>query len=80
MKQTFKVRLSGRGPSGVWTFLPVPFGVGEKFASRAGVAVAGTTNNFPFSNTLVVEGYGTHSTMASKPHAWREDICVKYGS
>jgi len=66
MKQTFKVRLLGRGPKGAWTFLPIPFDVEEEFGSRARVAVAGTINNHPFRNTLMPEGDGTHSMMVSK--------------
>lgn len=66
MKQTFKVRLQGRGPKGAWTFLPIPFDVEQKFGSRARVAVAGTINNHPFRNALMPEGDGTHSMMVSK--------------
>jgi hypothetical protein len=66
MKQTFKVRLTGRGPSGAWTFLPIPFDVEQEFGSRAQVAVAGTINSHPFRNTLMPEGDGTHSMMVSK--------------
>jgi hypothetical protein len=66
MKQTFKVRLIGRGPNGAWTFLPIPFDVEQKFGTRARVAVAGTINNQPFRNSLMPGGDGTHSMMVSK--------------
>jgi len=66
MKQTFKVRLLGRGPNGAWTFLPIPFDVEREFGSKARVAVAGTINNHPFRNSLMPEGDGTHSMMVSK--------------
>jgi Bacteriocin-protection, YdeI or OmpD-Associated/Domain of unknown function (DUF1905) len=66
MKQTFKARLSGRGPNGAWTFLPIPFDVEKEFGSRARVAIAGTINNYPFRNTLMPEGDGTHSMMVNK--------------
>jgi hypothetical protein len=66
MKKAFKVRLIGRGPKGSWTFLPIPFDVKQVFGSRARVAVAGTINNYPFRNTLMPEGDGTHSMMVNK--------------
>ena len=66
MKQTFKVRLIGRGPKEAWTFLPIPFDVEQEFGSRARVAVAGTINKFAFRNSLMPEGDGTHSMMVSK--------------
>ena len=56
----------GRGPKGAWTFLPIPFDVAQAFGSRARVAVAGTINNFPFRNSLMPEGDGTHSMVVSK--------------
>lgn len=66
MKKAFKVRLIGRGPSGAWTFLPIPFDVEKVFGTRARVAVSGTINKHPFRNTLMPEGDGTHSMMVNK--------------
>jgi Domain of unknown function (DUF1905)/Bacteriocin-protection, YdeI or OmpD-Associated len=66
MKQTFKVRLTGRGPKGAWTFLPIPFDVEREFGSKARVPVTGTINKHPFRNSLMPEGDGTHSMMVNK--------------
>jgi hypothetical protein len=66
MKQVFKARLEGRGPSGAWTFLPIPFNVEKEFGSKALVRVAGTINGSPFRNSIMPEGDGTHSMMVSK--------------
>lgn len=66
MKQVFKARLEGRGPSGSWTFLPIPFNVEKAFGSKAQVRVAGTLNACPFRNSLMPEGDGTHSMMVNK--------------
>jgi hypothetical protein len=66
MKQVFEAHLEGRGPSGAWTFLPIPFNVEKVFGSRARVPVAGTINGFPFANSLMPEGDGRHSMMVSK--------------
>jgi len=62
----FKAKLTSRGPSGAWTFLEIPFNVEEAFGSKARVAVAGTMNGFPFQNSLMPRGDGTHSMMVSK--------------
>jgi hypothetical protein len=66
MKQTFKAKLIGKGPTGSWTFLPIPFSVEEKFGSKAQVPVCGTINGHPFRNSLMPEGDGTHLMMVSK--------------
>ena len=66
MKQTFKSRLAARGPGGAWTFMQVPFDVHKVFGTHARVAVAGTINGFPFRNSLMPEGDGTHSMMVNK--------------
>lgn len=66
MKKTFQAKLVGRGPGGAWTFLPVPFNVEKVFGSKARVAVKGTMNGFPFRNSLMPEGNGTHSMMVNK--------------
>jgi Bacteriocin-protection, YdeI or OmpD-Associated/Domain of unknown function (DUF1905) len=55
-----------KGPGGAWTHLPVPFDVNEVFGSKARLLVAGTINGFPFRNSLMPEGDGTHSMMVSK--------------
>jgi len=66
MKQRFKARLEGRGPSGAWTFLPIPFHVESVFGRKARVPVSGTINGHPFRNSLMPEGDGSHSMMVSK--------------
>lgn len=66
MKQVFQTRLVGRGPSGAWTFLNVPFNVNEVFGRKSRVPVTGTINGFPFRNSLMPEGDGTHSMMVNK--------------
>ncbi|WP_420239332.1 DUF1905 domain-containing protein [Telmatobacter bradus] len=66
MKQEFKAVLVAKGPKGAWTYLSAPFDVQEVFGSKARVAVAGTINGFPFRNSLMPEGDGTHSMMVSK--------------
>lgn len=66
MVKRFKARLEGRGPTGSWTFLPIPFDVKEAFGSRARVAVTGTINGAPFRNSVMPEGDGTHAMMVRK--------------
>jgi hypothetical protein len=66
MKQKFEAKLTARGPGGAWTFLYVPFSVEEVFGSKARVAVAGTINGFPFRNSLLPMGDGTHRMAVSK--------------
>jgi hypothetical protein len=66
MQQTFKAKLTAKGPKGAWTFLPVPFDVAEVFGTKAHVPVAGTINGFAFRNSLMPEGDGTHSMMVGK--------------
>jgi len=55
-----------KGPGGAWTYLPIPFDVNQVFGSKARLSVAGTINGFPFRNSLMPEGDGTHSMMVSK--------------
>ena len=55
-----------KGPGGAWTYLPIPFDVHQVFGTRSRVAVAGTMNGFPFRNSLLPEGDGTHSMMVNK--------------
>jgi hypothetical protein len=66
MKQKFEAKLIGRGPGNAWTFLPIPFDVQKTFGSKARVAVVGTINGFPFRNSLMPEGDGTHAMMVNK--------------
>jgi hypothetical protein len=66
MEKTFEARLTVRGPKGAETFLPVPFDVREAFGTPARVAVKGTINGFPFRNSLMPEGDGTHCMMVGK--------------
>lgn len=56
--QTFTTTLIGRGPSGAWTHMDVPFSVEEAFGTRARVAVRGTINGFPFRSSLMPRGKG----------------------
>jgi hypothetical protein len=66
MRQEFTATLMAKGPGGAWTYLPIPFDVHSVFGSKARVAVAGTLNGFPFRNSLMPEGDGTHSMMVGK--------------
>lgn len=66
MPQIFETALIARGPGGAWTFLVVPFSVEAVFGTRARLPVAGTINGFPFRNSLMPEGDGTHSMTVSK--------------
>ena len=66
MEKNFEARLTARGPKGAWIFLPVPFDVKDAFGKKARVPVKGAINGFPFRNSLVPEGDGTHCMMVSK--------------
>ena len=66
MTKSFEARLMAKGPGGAWTYLPIPFDVQQAFGSRSRVAVMGTLNGFPFRNSLMPEGDGTHSMMVGK--------------
>jgi Domain of unknown function (DUF1905)/Bacteriocin-protection, YdeI or OmpD-Associated len=66
MKHKFEAKLQGKGPGSAWTFLPIPFDVQKAFGSKARVPVVGTINGFPFRNSLMPEGDGTHSMMVNK--------------
>jgi hypothetical protein len=66
MKRKFEAKLQGKGPGTAWTFLPIPFDVQKAFGSKARVPVMGTINGFPFRNSLMPEGDGTHSMMVNK--------------
>jgi hypothetical protein len=63
MPRKFTAQLIARGPKGAWTFLEIPFDVEKAFGSRARVAVVGTINGFPFQNSLMPQGDGTHAMM-----------------
>jgi hypothetical protein len=56
-QRVFTGTLASKGPRGALTFLSIPFSV-EK--------VSGTLNGFPFRNSLMPEGDGTHSMMVGK--------------
>jgi len=62
----FETTLVSRGPGGAWTYISVPFDVHKVFGTRARVPVIGTMNGFPFRNSLMPEGNGTHCMMISK--------------
>jgi hypothetical protein len=66
MKQEFAAKLMSKGPGGAWTYLPIPFDLHKVFGTKARVSVSGTLNGFPFHNSLMPEGDGTHSMMVSK--------------
>ncbi|MBV8279548.1 MAG: DUF1905 domain-containing protein [Verrucomicrobia bacterium] len=66
MKQKFEAKRIARGPGNAWTFLPIPFDVQKAFGSKARVPVVGTINGFPFRNSLMPEGDGTHAMMVNK--------------
>jgi hypothetical protein len=66
MKKKFEAELTSRGPGGAWTFLYIPFSVEEVFGSKARVSVSGTINGFPFRNSLLAMGDGTHRMAVSK--------------
>ena len=62
----FVGRLTARGPGGAWTFLPIPFSVEGEFGTKSRVSVSGTINGFPFRNSLMPNGDGTHSMTVSR--------------
>lgn len=64
--QKFETKLLPRGPKGAWTYIVVPFSVLEVFGSKAMVPVTGTINGFPFRNSLMPAGDGTHLMGISK--------------
>jgi hypothetical protein len=49
----FKAQLAGRGPSGAWTYLQVPFSVPEVFGRKGQVPVRATINGFTYRNSLI---------------------------
>ncbi len=65
-KMTFETKLISSGPKGAWTFMDVPFNVHEVFGTKGRVPVAGTMNGFPFRNSVMPEGDGTHRMMVGK--------------
>jgi hypothetical protein len=66
MEKKFETRLTAQGPKGAWTILPIPFDVKEAFGTKARVPVKGTINGFPFRNSVMPEGNGTHRMMVGK--------------
>jgi hypothetical protein len=63
---SFDSKLISSGPKGAWTFMDVPFNVHEVFGTKGRVPVAGTMNGFPFRNSIMPEGDGTHRMMVGK--------------
>ncbi len=60
MKQTFSVRLIGRGPKGAWAHMPIPFSVEKVFGAKGRVAVRGTINGVAYRSSILPRGDGTH--------------------
>jgi hypothetical protein len=60
MKQTFSIRMIGRGPKQAWAHLPIPFSVEQAFGSKARVAVRGTINGVAYRSSIMPRGDGTH--------------------
>lgn len=60
MKQTFSIRLIGRGPKGAWTHLPIPFSAEKVFGAKGRVAVRGAINGVPYRSSILPRGDGTH--------------------
>jgi hypothetical protein len=66
MAHRFTATLTGRGPRGAWTFVPIPFDVEKAFGTAGRVPVSGTINGSAFANSLMPEGDGTHVMAVSK--------------
>ena len=66
MRQQFVTQLIGRGPASAWVFMPVPFDVIETFGVKGQVLVTGSINGFPFRNSLLPNGDGTHAMAVNK--------------
>jgi hypothetical protein len=49
----FQAQLTGRGPGGAWTYLPIPFSVPEVFGRKGQIPVRATINGFTFRNSLM---------------------------
>jgi len=73
----FDALLVAKGPGGAWTFLPIPFNVQEVFGTAGRLAAAGTVNGFPFRNSLMPEGDGSHSMIFNKE--LQAGACAKAG-
>jgi hypothetical protein len=66
MERRFSATLTGRGPNGAWTFLPIPFDVNATFGAKGRVPVTGTINGFPFRTSIMPQGDGTHAMPVDK--------------
>jgi hypothetical protein len=66
MPQQFTAKLTGRGPSSAWVFMPIPFDVAKVFGANGQVFVTGSINGFPFRNSLLPNGDGTHAMPVNK--------------
>jgi Domain of unknown function (DUF1905)/Bacteriocin-protection, YdeI or OmpD-Associated len=60
MKQTFSVRLIGRGPGGSWAHMPIPFTVQTSFGANGRVPVRGKINGVTYRSSIFPRGDGTH--------------------
>lgn len=65
-EKRFEGVLTARGPKGAWTYMSIPFSVEEAFGKKSRVPVSGTINGFPFRNSLMPNGDGTHLMTISK--------------
>jgi hypothetical protein len=61
----FKAELVGRGPSGAWTYLQIPFSVADVFGRKGQVPVRATINGFTFRNSLMPRN-GVHILVLGK--------------
>jgi hypothetical protein len=71
-----KSRLVPTGPRRAWAFLNFPFDVVKTLGTRAGVAVCGTVNGFPFRSSLSPTG-GQHVLCINK--GMQTGVKVKVG-
>ena len=60
VKQTFSIRLIGRGPDGSWAHMPIPFRVATVFGAKGRVAVRGTVNGVAYRSSILPRGDGSH--------------------
>jgi len=60
VKQSFSVKLIGRGPKGTWAHMPVPFSVEQVFGAKGRVPVRGAVNGIAYRSSILPRGDGTH--------------------
>ena len=63
---TFEAVLVRPEGVGTWTFLSIPLEVSATFSSKGQVRVKGTINGYPFRNTALPMGDGTHYLVVGK--------------